>query len=68
MGREGGRGKHPCVVAFHTPPTGDLARNPGMCPDWESNNILFGFQAGAQSTEPYQPGPPHPVFNIRYPF
>ena len=24
-------------VASCTPPTGDLARNPGMCPDWESN-------------------------------
>ena len=24
-------------VAPHTPPTRDLARNPGMCPDWESN-------------------------------
>ena len=27
--------KHQCVVASHTPTTGDLARNPGMCPDWE---------------------------------
>ena len=26
--------KHQCVVASHVPPTGDLARNPGMCPDW----------------------------------
>ena len=34
-GREGKRGgeKHHCVVASHTPPTGDLACNPGMCPD-----------------------------------
>ena len=29
--------KHPGVVAFHMPPTGDLACNPVMCPDWESN-------------------------------
>ena len=29
--------KHQCVVASSTPFTGDLARNPGMCPDWESN-------------------------------
>ena len=38
-GREGGREgeKHQCVVASHTPPTGDLARNPGMCPDWDLN-------------------------------
>ena len=25
------------MVASHAPPTGDLAHNPGMCPDWESN-------------------------------
>ena len=24
--------KHQCVAASHVPPTGDLARNPGMCP------------------------------------
>ena len=38
------------------PPTGDLADNPGMCPDWESNRTLFGLQAYAQSTEQHQPG------------
>ena len=39
MGKEGEREgeKDQCVVASHTPPTGDLAHNPGMCPDWESN-------------------------------
>ena len=31
------REKYQCVVASHMPPTGDLACNPGMCPDWESN-------------------------------
>ena len=25
--------KHQCVVALRMPPTGDLACNPGMCPD-----------------------------------
>ena len=37
--REGEREgeKHQCVVASHAPPTGDLARNPGMCPNWEWN-------------------------------
>ena len=44
-GREGERGwekqqyfweKHRSV-ASRTPLTGDLARNPGTCPDWESN-------------------------------
>ena len=39
------------------PPTGDLAHNAGMCPDWESNQRPFGSEAGSQSTEPHQPGP-----------
>ena len=39
-----------------TPPTGDLARKPGMFPDWESNWQPFGLQAGTQCTEPYEPG------------
>ena len=45
-GREGEREgeKHQCVVASHTPATGDLAHNPGMCPDWESNRWPFGLQ------------------------
>ena len=47
--------KHQCVVASHVP-TGDLACNPGMCPDWESNQGPFGLQVGTQSTEPHQPG------------
>ena len=48
-GREGEREgeKHQCVVASHTFPTGGLARNPGMGPDWESNWRPFGLQAGA---------------------
>ena len=56
--REGEREgeKHHCVVASHVPPTGDLAHNPGMGPDWESNWGPFGLQASAQSTEPHQPG------------
>ena len=35
--------------------TGDLACDPGMCPDWESNQRPSGSQSGAQSTEPHQP-------------
>ena len=37
-GREGDREgeKHQCVVASCAPPTGNLACNPGMCPDQES--------------------------------
>ena len=46
--------KHQCVVASRTPLTGDLAHNPGMCPDWESNWRPFGSQARTQSTEPQQ--------------
>ena len=29
--------KYQCVTASTTTPMGDLAHNPGMCPDWESN-------------------------------
>ena len=29
--------------------TGDLALNPGMCPDWELNQQPFSSQAGSQS-------------------
>ena len=36
--------------------TGDLACNPSMCPDWESNWRPFGLQAGTESTELHQPG------------
>ena len=45
--RERGRGKgekHQCVVASPAPPTGDLAHNPGMCPDWESTRHLLVFR------------------------
>ena len=57
-GREGKREgkKHQCVVASCVPPTGDLACNPGMCPDWGLNWQPFGSMVGAQSTEPHQPG------------
>ena len=41
----------------------NLACNPGMCPDWESNQLSFGSQAGAQSTEPHQPGLIITIFN-----
>ena len=33
-----------CSCLSHTP-SGDLALNPGMCPDWESNWWPFGLQA-----------------------
>ena len=43
-GREGESegDKHQCVVASLVPLTQDLARNPGMCPDWELNRQSFG--------------------------
>ena len=58
MGREGERQgeKRQCVVASHVAPTGDLARNPGICLDQESNQWPIGLQASTQSTEPHPPG------------
>ena len=54
-GKEGERqGEKHGSVASLTAPTGDLAHNPGLCPDWESNWWPFGLQAGTQSTEPCQ--------------
>ena len=65
-GREGGieEEKHRCVRATsilclsHAPntPTWVLAHNPGLCPDWESNQRPFGLQGATQPTEPRQPG------------
>ena len=57
-GREGEREgeKLHQSVASHALPTGDLAGNPGMCPDWKSNCQPFGLQASTQSAEPHQPG------------
>ena len=54
---DSGEEEHQCVVSPLTPPTGNLAHNPGICPDWESNLRPFGSQAGAQPTEPHRPGP-----------
>ena len=63
-GREGEREgeKHQCVVASCMAPTGDLTRNPGMCPAWELNQRLCGSQASAQSIEPLQPGQHWTIF------
>ena len=47
--------KHPSGASCR-PPTGDLACNSGMGPDQESNLWPFSWQAGAQPTEPHQPG------------
>ena len=45
-----------CGCPFHMPLTGDLALNPGMCPEWVLNRWSFGSQANTQSTEPHQSG------------
>ena len=37
------REKLQCVVASHMSPTGDLAQNPSMCPDWELNGWPVGL-------------------------
>ena len=39
-GREGEKEgeKYQYMVASHASPPGDLAHNPGMCPDWELNH------------------------------
>ena len=44
------------VVAPRVALTGDLACNPGMRPDWESNQQPFGLHAHIQSTELHQAG------------
>ena len=48
----GGRETSVCGYLSRDPLTGNLASNPGMCPDWESNQWPFALQALAQSTEP----------------
>ena len=44
------------LLASLTPPSGDLARNPGMCPDWGSNQQPFNLQDDIQLTELHQSG------------
>ena len=44
VGREKEREKYQCVVASQVAPTGDLACNPDMFPDWKSNWQPFGSQ------------------------
>ena len=60
--REGTKHVQDRLVASHTPPTGDLAHTPGMCPDRESNLQPSSSQTSAQSTEPHQPEQVDPYF------
>ena len=53
-GREKKRERN--LSASRMPPTGDQPHNPGMCPDWDSNQWPFGSQAHTQSTKLHQPG------------
>ena len=47
------------LVAFHMPPTGNLAHNPGMCPDQELNQRPFILWDDAQLAEPHWSGRKH---------
>ena len=44
------------LIACHTRPDQGRTRNPGMCPDWESNPGPFAVQDGTQPTEPHRSG------------
>ena len=45
---------HPSISCLFNTPTRDLACNPGLCPDWESNWQPFDLQDNAQPNEPHQ--------------
>ena len=53
------------LASSHSPPTGDLARNPDV--HWLGiEPATFGLQAGStQSSEPYQPGLFSPFLKVR---
>ena len=55
-GKERERERNIIVWLPLTHPTGDLACNPGMCPDYELNQWPCGLQACTPSTELQQPG------------
>ena len=54
-GREKEGEKHR-LVASHRQLTWDRMYNPGMFPNWESNQWPFTLQDNAQPTEPHRPG------------
>ena len=67
--RERQGAKHQCAretsISSHTPPTGELIHNPGMCPEWESNWQPHGSQARPQPTEPPSQGSSFEILNCR---
>ena len=57
------RGRYPpptLTAASCAPSTEDLAHNPSMSPDWESNWWLLSLWDNAQSAEPHQSRPKYP--------
>ena len=56
--------KHQCRVASHVAPTGDLAHNPGMCPDRESNWRPFGSQSTLNPLSYTRKGAHLPFLNL----
>ena len=54
MGREEKRETSMCKQYINQLPLSH-PHNPGMCPDWESNQRPFGSQAGTQSTDSQWP-------------
>ena len=55
--REGREKKeHQCVVASRVSPTGDLAHNPDLCPEKESNQRSLARRPALNPLKPHQPG------------
>ncbi|KAF6088491.1 hypothetical protein HJG60_008315 [Phyllostomus discolor] len=55
-GRKRGRETSTYSCVLPAPTTPNLPHNPGMCPDWESNQQPLGSQTSVQSIELHQPG------------
>ena len=63
------REKHQCVretwiSCILRSPTWDLARSPGTCPDWESNQRPFCLWDDAHPAEPHQSGLHKHILNM----
>ena len=60
--------KHQCVVASRALPTEDLACNPGMFPDWESDQQPFDSFIGRHSIHWAAPARAPPIFQGKFQF